>query len=67
MAEGFESIVIKKINPLQRELKYFIRLNQAKMGEFTQAFGSKVDLNKEITWIEIYATRNNEIYGEVIY
>jgi hypothetical protein len=26
-----------------------------------------VDLNHEITWIEIYAIRNNGIYGNVIY
>jgi hypothetical protein len=26
-----------------------------------------VELSKEITWIEIYATRNNDIYGGVIY
>jgi hypothetical protein len=25
--EGFETVVIKKINPLHRELRYFVRLN----------------------------------------
>jgi hypothetical protein len=27
VAEGYESIVIKKVNPFQRELKYFVKLN----------------------------------------
>jgi hypothetical protein len=27
----------------------------------------KVDINNEITWIEIYAYRNGEKYGPVIY
>jgi hypothetical protein len=35
------------------------------MKEYYEA--GKIDLNEEITWIDIYALRNNEIYGDVIY
>lgn len=59
-SEAYESITIKKINPLHRELKYFVKLNQDKLGELSALLGrSSFDLNQEITWIEIYASRNN--------
>ena len=67
-SEAYESITIKKINPLHRELKYFVKLNQERLAELGALLGrSNFDLNQEITWIEIYASRNNEIYGEVLY
>lgn len=44
--EGYESILIKKVNPFQRELKYFIKLNFQKFEELNRYFGNKnVDLN----------------------
>lgn len=49
-------------------MKYFVRLNQDKMDELAGLVDSRnVELNSEISWIEIYAVRNNEIYGDVIY
>lgn len=45
-----------------------MKLNQDKLAELSALLGrSSFDLNQEITWIEIYASRNNEIYGEVLY
>ena len=53
---------------MQRELKYFVRLNNEQIAEMGNYYSSgKINLNEEITWIEIYAVRNNEIYGDVIY
>lgn len=65
--EGYELITVRKINPLHRELKYFVRLNQKQMGGMAAAGQTAVDLNQEITWVEIYAGRNNSVYGDPIY
>jgi len=43
--EGYETITIKKINPLQRELKYFVRLNQKRLESMKTIFGEEIDLN----------------------
>ena len=42
-------------------------LNRDKLEELSSLFDSAIDINKEITWVEIYATRNGEIYGDVLY
>lgn len=68
MEEGYESIIIKKVNSFQRELKYFVKLNYQKYESLRKYFNtSKVDLNDEITWIEIFGYRNGETYGDVLY
>ena len=47
MGEGYETIVIKHVNPLQRELKYFVRLNKAKLDELSEFYPEeKIDINQ---------------------
>ena len=47
MDEGYESITIKKVNPFQRELKYFVRINQDKMDKLAGLVDSRnVELDK---------------------
>jgi len=45
-----------------------VKLNYLKFESLRKYFNtSKVNLNDEITWIEIFAYRNGETYGDVLY